>query len=121
MNKSELKYLIREEVSKALNEATATYPIGIQEIIIANDRLTIIIGNSSADLIGFNPDPAVLSKLDTIMKDIDDSAKRVSGPRGVQFAEGQIRYQLMRGASIYPTRLLKAMNQVNSLKMTHSY
>lgn len=108
-------------VDEPLNEAT-TYPIGIQEIRIGVDNaLVIIIGNSSADLVGFSPDPAVIAKLDTIMKGIDDSAKRVPGPKGVQFTEGQIRYRLMRGASIYPDRLLKAMKQVNSLNMTHSY
>ena len=120
MKKSEFKKLIREEIKKTLNEAT-TYPIGIQEITIKNDRLTIIIGNSSADLIGFKPSPDELSKLDTIMKSIDSTAKRVSGPKGVQFTGGQLRYQLIAGASIYPARLLKAIDQVNALNMTHTY
>ena len=121
MKKLELQNLIREEIRKTLKEAT-TYPIGIQEINIdETDHLTIIIGNSSADLIGFNPTPDQLSKLDAIMKSIDSTAKRVSGPKGVQFTGGQLRYQLMQGASIYPARLLKAVEQVKALKMTHSY
>ena len=120
MKISEFRKLIREEVKKTIKEAT-TYPIGIEEIRVDDGYLTIIIGNSSADLIGYRPTSDQLSKLEAIMKGIDDSAKRVPGPKGVQFTEGQIRYRLMRGASIYPDRLLKAMKQVNSLNMTHSY
>ncbi len=118
MKISEFKKLIREEVRKTIKEAT-TYPIGIEEIRVDDGYLTIIIGNSSADLIGYKPTSDQLSKLEAIMKGIDVSAKRVPGPKGVQFTEGEIRYQFTD--SIYSGRLLKAIDQVKSLNMTHSY
>jgi len=120
MKTSEFKKLIREEVKTLLREAT--YPISIQEIKIdETDHLIIIIGNSRADLIGFEPTPEQLSKLDAIMKQLDSSAKRVPGPQGVQFTEGQLRYQLMYGASIYPDKFIKAVQQVEALGMKHNY
>ena len=68
MKAQELRKLIREEVKKTLKEVTS-YPINIAEIRpIGFNKAYIIVGNSSADMIGWEHDENDVKRIDPRFK-----------------------------------------------------
>ena len=118
MKASELRKIIQEEVKKTLTE-DKTFPIGLEEILTMDDDIIIVIGNSSADLIGYKPEPDQLKKLDDIMRKYDFVPYKK--PVGGMFSAGKIKYRLLGGGATYMSHLLDIYKQVKALKLSHSY
>lgn len=116
MKISELRSLIKEEIKNTLNEET-TFPIALYEISNRNNRLIFSIGNSGADLIGYEPTKQQLKKLDTIMRTV--GANRIKSNARAEVSEGEIYYE--GAVSVTIADLLKVVQQVRALNMTYSY
>ena len=117
MKKTELRSLIREEIKKTLNEDT-TFPIEVTGIEAQGDKLIITIGNNSADLYGYEPKPAELKKLNSVMQNLF-MAKRVKRSSKGEFDGGVLAYEV--GTNISIKDILDAVKAVSSIKMTHTY
>lgn len=114
MKITEFRKLIREEVRKTINEGT--YPITISEIMSINDMVIIVIGNSSADMIGYKPASTDLKSINSIMKEIGATPFRDAV--GSDFSAGQMAYSC---ASVSIDELFMATNKINALKLQHKY
>jgi hypothetical protein len=114
MKKSEFRKLIREEVKSVISEAK--YPITVSEIMSINDMVVIVIGNSSADMIGYKPAPADLKSINSIMKEI--GATPFKGSVGGDFSAGNISYAC---TSVFMDELLTVTKKINALKLQHKY
>lgn len=110
----EFKKLIREEVRKTLTEGK--YPISTSEIMSINDMVVIVIGNASADLIGYKPAPADLKRINDIMKEIGATPFR--GSVGGDFSAGQMAYAC---SSVSMDELLMVTKKINALNLQHKY
>ena len=114
MKKLDLQKIIREEVRKTLNEGT--YTITVSEIVSIDDMVVIVIGNSSADMIGYKPASTDLKSINNIMKEIGATPFR--GAVAGAFSAGQMAYVC---ASVSIDELLMATKKINALKLQHKY
>ena len=129
MKTQEFRKLIREEARKVLKEVTS-YPINITEIRpIAFNRAYIQVGNSSADMVGWEHDANDVKKIESILKEkLSATIKRLpSKPSGepdqpisATEAKGGSLYFLAYG-SFTGTELMNAMQAIKALNIKYQY